>query len=384
MNSRLLTALHPVTELLLAVQAGQDIRDDDWQLLANYSWDQDRGMALGDGNLHLALRNMAAACPDRLAATKSKLQMLAVGAWARDKKRDESLAPQYMVDVQRILQDEALARDNLSLFITAGADIVKAMPGQEQAAALREQIATLLATTVGDTSMGVLARIEAIYAWVEVNKTALPEDGELSAAQQDWVKAQVAATRSQVNNYQQHTALNTISQIYLNAGLVPEARTTLLEGIEISSQPYYFMSGMAYLEKQAGNADAAIAWHKQAWDAAQGPATRIQWGSNYLFALIALSPDDIEGIRAAGTILFNELAQQKDGLHQRTSGRMNRLSRTLLAWAEPAAGETTTAQQRQLVLDQLRSQMDKLCSGAAPEGEGFATCESFLEPGAAA
>ena len=375
-----LNALHPVSDLVQAVQAGRDIRDEDWSLLANYSWGQDRGKVLGEEDKLAALRALAAACPDRLAVARSKLQMLALDAWAGQEERDEALAGQYLAQVQGVLDDDTLRRENLAAFIYGGANMVSTLGTDTQKLVLHDRILATLDAAIDDQSLDVLTRISAVYGWVDVNKALLAEDEQLPAAQQAWAKEQVEAARAQLNSYQQHVAINAIWQLYYDAGLEAEARAALQQGMEVSKQPYYFMSGMGYLEKEAGDGEQAIYWYKKAWDAAQGPATRIQWGTNYLDALLELSPDDIDAIGAAGTKIFDELTQQTDGLHHRSSTRMDRLSTTLLAWAEPAEDDSTTGAQRQVVLRALRREMDRRCEHGQAEGEGAATCESFLIP----
>lgn len=372
-----LNALHPVGDLLQAVRDGKQIRDDDWRLLASYSWDQDRGQALGEGSLYPTLQMLVAACPDRLVVAKSKLQMLAISSWAQETRRDESLVDEYAAQLQQILNNPELRRENLSLLIVGAAGIVKAMPTTAQGTAVREQVTQVLADAIGDPAIGVLTRLDALYGWVEARGALLGEDEPLPAGQQEWVRAQVDTLRPLVDSYQLHTALNSISEMYLSADMLAEARTVMLEGIQSSKQPYYFMSGMALLETRAGNPDAAIDWYKKAWEAAQGPATRVQWGTSYLLALLELRPDDLEVIAATGQTVLGELALQQEGLHQRSSGRMDRLSGSLLAWAEPAQGSATTRQQRQDVLHDLRGEMQKLCAGIAAD-DAPATCHSFL------
>jgi protein disulfide-isomerase len=226
----------------------------------------------------------------------------------------------------------------------------------------------------------VLKRIDAIHGWVDVNKTSLSEGEQLPPAQQVWVKEQTAAAIAQVNSYQRHTAISTLWHLYYIAGLDTMARETLQEGMDVSAQPYYFMADMGYLEQESGNGAEAIRWYKKAWDAAQGPATRTQWGTNYLFALIELSPDDIDEISVAGTTIFEELAAQEDGLYHRSRGRVDKLSKKLLVWAEPAEGDNTTVEQRGVALIALREEMDKLCVGVEEGSEASTTCASFLVP----
>lgn len=375
-----LNALRPVRELVASVQAGQTIRDDDWRLLASYSWSQDRDSKLGSKSGYVVLQELATACPASLAASKSKLQMLAILSWANDTERDPSLATAYAAQIETVLSDPQLARENLGVFIMGGADMVDAMPSQEQRAAIRKGIAALLAAAPRDQSIGVLTRIDAIFGWVQVERTAIGEDDALPVAQQEWVRERVDTARAQLDAYQTHAGLSAISDIYLSAGLVPEARATLLEGIETSRQPYYFMAGMADLETRAGNPDDAITWRKRAWEAAQGPATRVQWGSSYLLALLELHPDDIAAINDTGTALLRELAQQKDGLHQRSSGRIDKLSQSLLAWAAVDDTDAASLDKRAQVLGNLRGEMDKVCANLSTNAGTPASCATFLAP----
>jgi hypothetical protein len=138
---------------------------------------------------------------------------------------------------------------------------------------------------------------------------------------------------------------------------------------------------MGYLEKEAGNNEAAVNWYRKAWEAARGPATRVQWGINYLSALLELSPGDVTAIGATGSTVFAELAAQPDGLHHRNIARMDRLGERLLAWSEASVEEERAAiPERQAVVSALRGEMDKLCEGVSEEVDAAETCASFLVP----
>ncbi|MGB2466357.1 MAG: hypothetical protein ACPH96_06755, partial [Porticoccaceae bacterium] len=78
----------------------------------------------------------------------------------------------------------------------------------------------------------------------------------------------------------------------------------------------------------------ALNWYKQAWDSSVGPATRIQWGVNYLVNLIELTPQDIASIELASTQVLEELSGQNNGFYQRTATRIGQLDAKLAAWAD--------------------------------------------------
>jgi thioredoxin-related protein len=373
-----LNALQPVSELLLALEKGLAIRDEDWTLLANYSWGQDRGRALGEREPGTVLEELARACPPRLSLEKSQLQMLAIAEWAGSDGRDPLLAQDYLGRVQQILADEALFRANLSVFIYAGADLITALADGQELNKLLEMMLLPLGSAIEDPDVNLLTRVELLYAWVEANKVVLPEGESLTPRQQAWVSTRVEAARKELNSYQLHTALSTISQLYFELGLDKEAREAALQGISVSDQPYYFMSIMAFIERESGNDSEAIGWYRQAWDASRGPATRVQWGTNYLYALLETTPDDLAAIGDTADLIFSELEAQVDGLHHRNSIRLDRLSARLLAWATPADGDANTIARRGEVLEKLRANMLRVCESldVAPESPG--TCETFL------
>lgn len=383
-----LNALRPVSDLLAMVEAGEAIRDEDWKLLANYSWGQDQGRALGERELADVYRLLAQACPSRLALEKSQLQMMVIEDWARDEDRDPALAATYLQQVNAVLADDGLTRANLGSFASVGGELVKTLAEGEAQLQLQASMRERLEAAIANGELDVLLRLSAIYGWADVQKAQLEDEEQLSAPQQQWVVDKVQAAEEELNSHQQHAAINITSQLYLDIGREDLARASLEKGMAVSKQPYYFMTGMAYVEKRAGNDQAAVEWSRKGWEAARGPATRVQWGTNYLLTLLESSPDDIDTISATGSAVLAELGAQPDGLHHRNSGRMNRLGKRLLAWSAPAeegapeegAGAATPIPERQAVVSSLRGEMDKLCEGVSGEGDAAETCDSFLVP----
>jgi len=368
-----LNALQPVAELVASVRAGESLQDADWRLLAYYSWTQDRGRALGDQALEDAALMLAQACPARLATEKSMLQVLALNAWLANEERDDEIAPQHMAALSALLGDEYLARANLSGLLYTGGDLVTSLAQNDsERKALHDQLEKLYISNIHDPEIHVLTRLDALYGWLEVNQAMLAEGEALSDAQQQWLYQQTETAREGLNSYQQHTAINTVWQLYLQAGLEQQARDALAMGMEISRQPYYFMSGMGSLEDKAGNEATALDWYRKAWDSSTGAATRVQWGSNYLLALVKISPDDGQAIQQTGVTILEEVAGQASGLHHRSALRMNRVSEKLLEWGADGSDEEL----RQRVLEVLRAEMDAICDELQEQPE---ICGTFLQ-----
>ena len=81
------------------------------------------------------------------------------------------------------------------------------------------------------------------------------------------------------------------------------------------------MPELAELAEQRGDTAGALEWLKRAYDGAQGPATRVQWGVLYVEGLLKLAPNDAPRIEQATASLIAELEAQPSGYHQRTRQR---------------------------------------------------------------
>lgn len=277
----------------------------------------------------------------------------------------------YLSQLRAVLADDQLSAANLESIIYDGASLTSALLEPSQQAAVREQFNNKILAIIDNAELTLPVRLRAISGWVELQKSALDKDAQLSDSQQQWVSEKVAWGEAAVNDYQRHSAINTLWQTLYAAGLNDSARSMLLDALTVSKQPYYFMSDLGYLEKQLGNNNQAVDWYKRAWESSKGPATRIQWGVNYVVNAIELTPDDVVAIGASSEAIITELSQQSDGFYQRTSMRMNSLSSKLMAWSTE-----THHSDRQVIIDNLRQQIEQLC--VTFEGRSKLSCQRFL------
>ncbi len=376
-----------MSELLRLVEAGNTISNSEWSLLANYAWGQGRGSALGERDEPAVFSLLADSCPDDLAVEKSKFQMMVIDRWSSDDERDQSKSNGYLGIVSDILGNPMLTRANIYSFAYLGSDHVLALAEGAAQQTLQNTIREQLEVVIADKSESVLLRLDAIFGWADVSIALLPEEEALPSAEQAWVVDQIATAKAEVTGYEQHSALNTIWQLYYAIDMEAEARESLKEGIATSKQPFYFMSSLGYLEKESGNIEPALQWYRKAWETAEGPATRIQWGVSYLSNLLELAPEDTALIDVTGRAIFAELASQTDPLHQRNIGRMSGLSDSLLEWqlGGPEGAEDPDTQvipERGAIVLKYRAAMSDLCAGYTGDGEAIETCASFLIPAA--
>jgi hypothetical protein len=201
-------------------------------------------------------------------------------------------------------------------------------------------------------------------------------DGPLPPTLLDQARQAVAAMdAATTDSYVRQAAVNAAAGLYWEAGLMDEANRLLIAELQKSKSPYYFMLDLADLAEKAGRKQEAVQWLAQAYQGAEGPATRFQWGYNYLVGLLEMTPEDVRGIEQAGLSVLGELDGSPDAFYQRTRMRLEQLDAKLLEWGQ----EGEAAQ----VVATLRTRTGVICR-KLPEGDaGRRSCERFLNPAAA-
>jgi hypothetical protein len=88
------------------------------------------------------------------------------------------------------------------------------------------------------------------------------------------------------------------------------------------------MLSLASSAKRRGDTADVLAWYGKAWQAAVGPATRLQWGVTYLGSLIELAPQDAARIAQATQGLQADIAAAgADAYQQRNLAQLQKLEK---------------------------------------------------------
>jgi len=136
------------------------------------------------------------------------------------------------------------------------------------------------------------------------------------------------------------------------------------------------MTGLAELEAHHGAKTEALRWHREAWAASVGPATRLQWGARYVRALTELDPADEAAVQDAALRVVDEAAAQPDAFYERNARVLRRVGSVLRDWNHE--GRHAEAWGR------FAARVSALCEGY-PAGDAQRTnCEAVLaaKPGA--
>src|SRR5258708_34431548 len=97
------------------------------------------------------------------------------------------------------------------------------------------------------------------------------------------------------------------------------------------------MMALAVNARKRGDSAAALAWYEKAYAAAQGPATRLQWGARYVTALTELAPNQAERVDQAILRVIDDLEPAPETFYGRNRLVLERL------WVALRDGNSTPA-----------------------------------------
>ncbi len=366
----------PMKETLAGALASgaPGLTPDDWRMLSFYSWEVDDQQLLAKADIAPALQRLANACPadQPESATRLKLQALAALATAKDvKPRDDKDGAAVL---RKVLLDAKVARANFGVLTTYADKLAShvTLPKSAERAQLVADWNGALARLIADPSLSTADRLTAVTAQVQLAKI----DGDTAAlppSLQQAVREQVArADRETTDPYARGAVISTAADALEEAGLMAESDAMLTAELTRSPSPYYYMLGLAANARKRGDKAGALGWYERAYAAADGPATRLQWGASYVSALVDLSPQDATRIEAAATQVIGELQPTPDTFFGRNQKSLERMGKKLDAWNK---GKEHAAS-----LQRVRGRMADVC-GKLPSGDpARGACDSALRP----
>jgi thioredoxin-like negative regulator of GroEL len=365
----------PVKAALDDALAGKPLSAAEWRLLAFYAWEVDEQRLAGKTDRPALLARLAAALPatvDAEAATRLWLKALAASDDGKGLKADDALRER----VRRVLADPAQARAQMDTLTGGAADIVRTLEDEDspRRAPLVAAYDAALVQLQADVTLSRGDRLGALLARIELARLAAKKD-ELNPALAGPLLAEVRgfiarADREITDGYERQAVITGAAYVYGRAGLWAESDTLLKGNLAKSHSPYYLMSQLAGNARKLGKKDEALRWYAEAFEKSQGPATRLQWGSGYLGALIDLAPENAARIEKVASQLLREAAADAGAFEGRSVRSLERASGKLASWN--AAGRHAA------VLRRLNAQLAPICAKAGA-GDRVA-CDRLLKP----
>jgi thiol-disulfide isomerase/thioredoxin len=319
-----------VAESVQAALSGErTLLDDEWRLLAYYSWETDEQQVLGHGNPALLLANLTRTCTLAEASVRLAWHAMHAAAMAGMDEDDIDIAG-AIAQVEATLADKHMVRDNHDLVTLCASDLVRflTLAKTDARVALASRWGSALEALETDESLPLTDQLAALRARVRLSRLGAPIPGLNELARARVASAINAATDPALR----HTIINTAAGLLSDAGLLAEAETLLLAELNRSHAPFYFMHNLATIAKKRGDPLAAVSWYEQAWKRSTGPATRLQWGTTYLHGLIDFAPHDAERIEQFARVLLREVNESRDSFYQRNRTQMQRIDQKLATW----------------------------------------------------
>ena len=366
--------------LATALGAGSaTLAPEAWRLLAYYAWEQDESQLVPLKARAATLHKLAQACPASQREAAARLALKAVVAAALDKTALPEPAG-ALSGVQQLLRDPALARQNFDVLVNYGAEILGVLtkPGSTERSALQAAWVAVLDQLAADSALSRIDRLSALSARVALAKLDVPKDAptNLSAPLLAQVRAAVLdADKNAGSTYERQALIPGAADLLTEAGLIDESDALLKAELPKALSPYYHMLVLAANAKARGDKPASLAWSERAWNEAQGPATRLQWGSGYVNHLIELAPQDVPRIEKAASGVLAELEAVPETFYERNRRGLEKMGQRLLAWN--AKGQHAG------VIKKLSQQLDAVCAKLPAQDESRAACSGVFKAGGA-
>lgn len=372
----------PVKAVLADALAGKTLSANEWKLLAYYSWETDEASVLPKDKVAATLARLAAASPTGDAETSTRLWLKALVA-SEDDKSGQALKPDAALRqrVQQVITDPALTRAQMDVVGNSAAELVRALSADAapEESALLPAFDTALQRLARDATLSRGDRMTAQISRIELARLGLAKDAvqvKLPEGLLKDVREQVSRDDREISDPYERQAVITEAAYALSlAGLWSESDSLLKSNLAKSHSPYYLMSQLGGNARKQGRKDEALRWFEQAFDKSEGPATRLQWGSSYLAALVELSPADVPRIEEAAHRLLVEAARDPGAFEGRSARSLQRMGSKLLTWNSDGRHAAT--------LKRLQATLDGLCGRISTAEGPRAACLAILKPKAA-
>ena len=225
---------------------------------------------------------------------------------------------------------------NYETLFGAAPMLVSSLPDAKPREALRRSLVTAADTLYADERLPLNARMNAINPelWF-----AAFIDGGVSPALLAKIRERVAwADRTAVDKTTRQSVINTAAYTLFHARDVAGANKLLVAELSRSDQPYYYMDSLAEFAEMTGEKPAALEWKRKAFDASEGPATRVQWGIGYSNAVLRLAPNDTALVEQAANAVIDELAKNSPSYSWRSRVSRAKWGENLHKWSEAHGG----------------------------------------------
>jgi protein disulfide-isomerase len=370
--------VRPVRDVIaLATQGAAPLSATDCRRLAYHAFDLEDEGIFDSAKLQLAFENAARLCPVELAKERARLNILAASKAASLQKdaiekgaRADKALTVLIVRINELLGNKELAMANADalrglpkeFFTAARQTLPQIAPG------MRERLMAVADATTASTQFAPADQLAAQLIKIRVAKAYAP-DGKVPTDVRT-VALQTATKMLAVKQdpYVRAGVVNSAINIYIALDDWARARDLLALEASTSNTPHYYIGDWADAEEHLGNNQKALELLAEAYQEARGPASRFQWGFQYLDGLLRLAPDDVATIEKVGIAVLAEL-DGPNRIHRRTLSRLTRFDKSLRQW--------NTTPQRAAVVGKFRTRVEQACAKSPGDLATEQGCSGF-------
>jgi thioredoxin-like negative regulator of GroEL len=365
----------PTKAVLADARSGKPISGPEWRMLAFYSWITDESQLVPAAERPGVLANLAAACPANEAdsATRLMLKALADSDDGKGVKADAVLRKR----VRGWLADPNVARAQMDVLTNYAAEITKALSatGSADRKVIVAAYDAALQKLQSDTTLSRADRLSALNARVDLARIDAPKNErhpKVAPALQKQVREMSAqADREITDGYERQAVITGAAYVLGQAGLWSDSDALLKANLAKSHSPYYLMSQLGGNARKLGQKDEALRWYEEAFARSEGPATRLQWGAQYVSALVELAPADGARVERAVSRMIDDAALDKGAFDGRSARSLSRVGKQLMQWNRDGKHDA--------VLERLRARLEPVCTKLEGDAAARSACEGTFK-----
>ncbi len=352
------------TLLATAKDDPSELTAGDWRILAGFDWRNDPKHFADTKLAGTVLEGLAAAAPDEPLKRRFGLLALASSVDSDDEGNTVLTAVQRAkvpVLLNTILTSPAEVLANRQELTYDAAGLVNALPAGDARDALAAKLIAAADALFANEDLSLTERVEALNIDVALAGDDIPP--ALLAKVQERARWADATAK---DKYNRQSVIDDAAYLLHDAGDKAGAVRLLTAELERSDQPYYYMSSLADFAEQDGDKAGAVEWARKAYEASQGPATRVQWAINWSNTVLRNRPEDAALVTRAASAVIDELGKSPDSYYQRTRVKVAAWGGKLREWSDAHGGGA--------VLERLRTDMAQVC---AKQGAQAGTCREW-------
>ena len=345
-------------ELLQLASTPKQLSPDDWLVLANFDWEDDPKHFADPVKEASFLATLAAAAPTPALSRKFTLTGLAIGSNYGSVPLSPAQQRQLQAILLPILRNRAEATADRDMLSEAAAPMILSLPTARQRQRLGAELVLALDQVAADTTLFPGDRLDTVNADIILSKAA--HAGKVTPAVLAKVRARVAVADRDANTPGLRQAVIPDAGDFLDQAGDYAGAQKLLEGaLPTAIAPYYFMIDLAGLAEEHHDPQAAIDWARKAADAAEGPATKVQWEIMYSDFVLRLDARNKPEVEQSGEEVIQAFTQASAGYAGRTRKKLEAWHAKVEAWSK--------ANQGQRVLLHLNASLSQACQKQATQ-----------------